>query len=66
MDEMKMASGEDSLISRYFKPLATDPGAFNLGDDAAILNNPFTRGLARLIGIEMSAKGGLDVLTGKR
>src|SRR5712671_2070447 len=37
MDEMKMASGEDSLISRYFKPLATDPGAFNLADDAAIL-----------------------------
>ena len=31
-------SGEDSLIARYFKPLATDPGAFNLGDDAAILN----------------------------
>src|ERR1700676_1994529 len=30
-------SGEDSLIARYFKPLATDPGAFNLGDDAAIL-----------------------------
>jgi len=34
--------------------------------DAAIANNPFTRGLARLIGIEMSAEGGLDVLTGKR
>ena len=31
------ASGEDSLIARYFKPLATDPGAFNLADDAAIL-----------------------------
>lgn len=31
------ASGEDSLIARYFKPLATDPGAFNLVDDAAIL-----------------------------
>ena len=30
-------SGEDALIVRYFKPLATDPGAFNLGDDAAIL-----------------------------
>ena len=30
-------SGEDSLIARYFKPLATDPGAFSLGDDAAIL-----------------------------
>jgi thiamine-monophosphate kinase len=31
------ASGEDSLITRYFKPLATDPGAFGLTDDAAIL-----------------------------
>jgi thiamine-monophosphate kinase len=32
-----MSSGEDSLIARYFKPLATDPGAFGLIDDAAIL-----------------------------
>src|ERR1700674_3179067 len=31
------ASAEDALIARYFKPLATDPGAFNLVDDAAIL-----------------------------
>jgi thiamine-monophosphate kinase len=31
------ASGEDTLIARYFKPLATDPGAFGLSDDAAIL-----------------------------
>jgi thiamine-monophosphate kinase len=31
------ASGEDSLIARYFKPIATDPGAFGLTDDAAIL-----------------------------
>jgi thiamine-monophosphate kinase len=30
-------SGEDSLIARYFRPLATDPGAFGLVDDAAIL-----------------------------
>src|SRR6185437_8910478 len=30
-------SGEDSLIARYFRPLATDPGAFDLGDDAATL-----------------------------
>jgi thiamine-monophosphate kinase len=30
-------SGEDSLIARYFKPLATDPGAFGLDDDAAVL-----------------------------
>jgi thiamine-monophosphate kinase len=31
-------SGEDSLIARYFRPLATDPGAFDLGDDAALLH----------------------------
>src|SRR5215831_9454614 len=30
-------SGEDSLIARYFKPIATDPGAFGLDDDAAAL-----------------------------
>jgi thiamine-monophosphate kinase len=33
----KRASGEDSLIARYFKPIATEPGAFGLVDDAAIL-----------------------------
>ena len=32
-----MESNEDSLISRYFAPLATDPGAFGLRDDAAVL-----------------------------
>ncbi|QPF94704.1 thiamine-phosphate kinase [Bradyrhizobium commune] len=32
-------SGEDSLIALYFKPLATDPGAFGLVDDAAILSS---------------------------
>ena len=26
------ASGEDALIARYFRPLATDPGAFRLDD----------------------------------
>ncbi len=30
-------SGEDALIARYFRPVATDPGAFGLRDDAAIL-----------------------------
>src|SRR5438270_1896166 len=30
-------SAEDALIARYFKPLATDPGALGLVDDAAIL-----------------------------
>lgn len=32
-----MASGEDNLIARYFRPLATDPGALGLIDDAALL-----------------------------
>lgn len=32
-----MPSGEDDLIARYFKPLATDPGALGLIDDAAVL-----------------------------
>lgn len=31
------ASGEEALIARYFKPLATDAGAFALDDDAAVL-----------------------------
>jgi thiamine-monophosphate kinase len=31
------ASGEDSVIARRFKPLVTDPGAFGLTDDAAVL-----------------------------
>jgi thiamine-monophosphate kinase len=34
-----MASGEDTLIARYFRPLATDAGAFGLTDDAAILRS---------------------------
>jgi thiamine-monophosphate kinase len=34
-----MTSAEDSLIARYFRPLATDPGAFDLTDDAAILKS---------------------------
>ena len=37
MDRKEPTSGEDSLIARYFRPLATDPGAFDLGDDAALL-----------------------------
>lgn len=32
-----MSSGEDDLIGRFFAPLATDPGALGLADDAAIL-----------------------------
>src|SRR6195952_5679265 len=34
-----MPSAEDSLIFCYFKPLASDPGAFDLSDDAAILKS---------------------------
>src|SRR5215831_2651486 len=30
-------SGEDRIIARYFRPLATHPGAFRLTDDAAAL-----------------------------
>src|SRR5580658_5339704 len=33
-----MTSAEDSLIARYFRPIATDAGAFDLGDDAAVLH----------------------------
>src|SRR6476469_5654521 len=36
-DRKQPPSGEDALIARYFRPLASDPGAFNLADDAAIL-----------------------------
>jgi thiamine-monophosphate kinase len=34
-----MPSAEDSLIARYFRPLASDPGAFDLTDDAAVLKS---------------------------
>ena len=33
-------SGEERLIERYFRPLATAPSAFGLGDDAAALTPP--------------------------
>ena len=33
-------SGEDRLISHYFKPIATHPGAFGLVDDAAVIAPP--------------------------
>jgi thiamine-monophosphate kinase len=35
-----MASDEDRLIFRHFKPLATDPGALGLTDDAAFITPP--------------------------
>ena len=37
MADGRTGSGEDALIARYFKPIATEPGAFGLQDDAAIL-----------------------------
>src|SRR5437879_4238834 len=36
----RQKSGEDRLIARYFRPLATHPGAFALTDDAAALAPP--------------------------
>ncbi len=33
-------SAEQRLIARYFRPLATSPGAFGLADDAAIIAPP--------------------------
>lgn len=35
-----MPSGEDRLIERFFRPLARDPGAFDLRDDAAAIMPP--------------------------
>ena len=37
MSDTANRSSEDSLIARYFKPLATHPGALGLVDDAAVL-----------------------------
>ena len=37
MASAQAGSGEDALIARYFRPLATDPGAFDLNDDAAAI-----------------------------
>jgi thiamine-monophosphate kinase len=33
-------SGEERLIARHFAPLAKDPGAFGLSDDAAVITPP--------------------------
>jgi thiamine-monophosphate kinase len=38
--EWETQSEEDRLIARYFRPLATHPGAFGLLDDAATLTPP--------------------------
>jgi thiamine-monophosphate kinase len=37
MADRQPGSAEDSLIARYFKPIAKHPGAFDLADDAAAL-----------------------------
>jgi thiamine-monophosphate kinase len=39
-DREEAPSEEDRLIARYFRPLATHPGAFGLLDDAATLTPP--------------------------
>src|SRR4051794_33587927 len=36
-DRKESISGEDSLIALFFRPIATEPGAFKLVDDAAVL-----------------------------
>src|SRR5712691_8290158 len=38
--ESKAITAEERLIARYFKPLATHPGAFGLMDDAAAIAPP--------------------------
>ncbi|HLL27402.1 MAG TPA: thiamine-phosphate kinase [Xanthobacteraceae bacterium] len=35
-----MPSGEDRLIARFFRPLARDPAALDLADDAAVITPP--------------------------
>jgi len=40
MAEKAEGSAEDRLIARYFRPLASHPGALGLADDAAILTPP--------------------------
>jgi thiamine-monophosphate kinase len=40
MPTKRVSSGEDTLIERFFKPLAQHPGALALSDDAAFLSPP--------------------------
>lgn len=40
MNAKREPSGEDKLIERFFKPLASHPGALALSDDAAYLTPP--------------------------
>jgi aminoglycoside phosphotransferase (APT) family kinase protein len=62
----EVLSGIHSSIQAMRALTLMDRAAGQERNAAAIANNPFTRGLARLIGVKMSAEGGLDVLTGKR
>jgi thiamine-monophosphate kinase len=40
MQDVAQGSAEDRLIERYFRPIASHPGAFGLADDAAALAPP--------------------------
>ena len=40
MASREKTSAEERLIAKYFRPLATHPGALGLGDDAAVLTPP--------------------------
>ncbi len=40
MSRDEQGSGEDRLIARFFKPLATHPGALGLTDDTALITPP--------------------------
>jgi thiamine-monophosphate kinase len=40
MPAREETSAEERLVARYFRPLATSPGALGLGDDAAVLTPP--------------------------
>ena len=56
----KSASGEDSLIARYFRPMATDPGAFGLDDDAAALKSTGDDIVEFVIAMPNQARGSGD------
>ena len=56
MADRRARSGEFELIARYFAPLAADwPGAFGLGDDAAILG--VSDGIDRVVTTDALVEG---------
>ncbi|MDO9411912.1 MAG: thiamine-phosphate kinase [Pseudolabrys sp.] len=64
------ASAEDNLIARYFAPLATDPGALGLKDDAAFIKPPsgcelVLKADAVVSGIHFFADDAPDTIAGK-